>query len=245
MALKKEKVEEVIVEPVIVEKKADAVDFFTKYSKPFLIGAVAGIALFGAWYGYKKIVKEPNEIKAEEAIFPAENLFDKMATAGFNKDSSTILLNSGTVGSTNVKGLLKIASEYSGTTAANRANYMIGATYLQTKEFDKAIKFLNDFTANGAYQTEIKKNIMLGHAYSELKKTEEAFSAYKKAASINTKDEAFTSDALNTAAAYAESLGKTKDAIELYQELKEKYPATQAVQSGDVDKSLAKLGITK
>ncbi len=246
MALKKNKVDEVIVEPVIIEeKKAEAVDFFTKYNKPFLIGAFAGIALFGAWYGYKKIVKEPNEIKAEEAIFPAENLFDKMATAGFNKDSSTILLNSGIVGATNIKGLLKIAGEYSGTTAANRANYMIGATYLQTKEFEKAIKFLNDFTSNGAYQTDIKKNIMLGHAYSELKKTDEALSAYKKAASINIKDEAFTSDALNTAASYAESLGKTKDAIELYQELKEKYPTTQSVQSGDVDKSLAKLGITK
>jgi tetratricopeptide (TPR) repeat protein len=244
MAQKKQTVEEVVVEPII-EHKQSAGDFFAKFAKPFMVGLAAGIVLFGAWYGYKKLVKEPNEIKAEEAIFPAENLFDKMASAGFNKDSSTILLTGGTVGTTAVKGLLKIASENGGTTAGNRANYMIGATYLQTKEFDKAIKFLNDFDANGAYQTDIKKNMMLGHAYSELKKTEEALSAYKKAASINTKDEAFTSDALNTAAAYAESLGKTKEAIELYQQLKEQYPLTQAVQSGDVDKSLAKLGITK
>jgi tetratricopeptide (TPR) repeat protein len=245
MALKKDKVEEVVVEPVVVEKKADILDFFTKYGKQFMVGVVAGIVIFGGWWAYKKLVKEPNEIKAAEAIFPAENLFDKMATAGFNKDSATILLTSGTVGNTAIKGLLKIVSEFGGTAAGNRANYMIGATYLQTKEFDKAIKYLNDFSANGAYQTDIKKNLMLGHAYSELKKTDEALSAYKKAASINTKDEAFTSDALSIAAAYAESLGKTKDAIELYQQLKENYPLTQAVQSGDVDKSLAKLGITK
>lgn len=244
MAQKKEKVEEVVVEPII-EEKQHAGDFFMKYSKQIIMAVSALVIVVGAWYGYKKLVSEPNEIKAEESIFPAENLFDKMATAGFNKDSSTIVLNGGTVGTTTVKGLLKIASEFSSTTAGNRANYMVGATYLQTKEFDKAIKFLNEFNANGAYQTDIKKNIMLGHAYSELKKTEEALGAYKKAASINTKDEAFTSDALNTAASYAESLGKTKDAIELYQQLKENYPLTQAVQSGDVDKSLAKLGITK
>ncbi len=244
MAQKKENVEEVVIPPII-EEKQQVGDFFMKYSKQIIIAAAALVILVGAWYGYKKLVSEPNELKAEEAIFPAENLFDKMATAGFNKDSSAIVLNGGTAGTTFVKGLLKIGSEFGSTKAGNRANYMIGATYLQTKEFDKAIKYLNEFNPNGAYQTDIKKNIMLGHAYSELKKTDEALTAYKKAASINTKDEAFTSDALNTAAAYAESLGKTKDAIELYQQLKDGYPLTQAVQSGDVDKSLAKLGVTK
>jgi tetratricopeptide (TPR) repeat protein len=245
MALKKDKVEEVIVEPVIVEEKKDALHFFTKYGKQFMVGVVAGILLFGGWYGYKKLMKEPNALKAEEAIFPAENLFGKMAATSFSKDSTNTLLNGGVLVTTAVKGLLKIVSENSGTAAANRANYMIGATYLQTKEFDKAIKYLKEFDANGAYQTDIKKNIMLGHAYAELKKTDDALASYKKATTINTKDEPFTADALVTAAAYAETLGKTKDAIELYQNLKENFPLTQPVQSGEVDKCLARLGITK
>jgi hypothetical protein len=47
------------------------------------------------------------------------------------------------------------------------------------------------------------------------------------------------------AARYAEALGKSKDAIELFQKLKDDYPASQRVGSGEVDKYLASLGVTK
>jgi tetratricopeptide (TPR) repeat protein len=220
-------------------------DFLTTYSKPIIYAVTALVLLAGGWYGYKKLVKEPKEKNAAEAIFSAENLFDKMSNAAFSKDSVNIVLNGGTLDGAKVTGLLSVISKFGGTASANRANYIVGATYLQIKEFDKAIKYLNDFSANGAYQTDIKKNIMLGHAYAELKKSDDAFSAYKKATAINTKDEALTADALLIAAAYAETLGKAKDAIELYQNAKDNYPNFQAVQNGDVDKYLAKLGVTK
>ena len=113
------------------------------------------------------------------------------------------------------------------------------------KEFDKAVKYLNDFNSNGAYQLDIEKSMMLGSAYAELKKIDEALAAYKKAATINPKDEGLTANALMTAAAYADANNKTKDAIELYTQARDKYPNMQAVQSGDVDKYLAKLGVTK
>ena len=218
-------------------------DFWTTYSKPVIYVGGALILLIGAWFGYRKLVKEPKEQKAAEMIFPAEFLFDKMAVSGFNKDSVNIVLNGGMNDGMNITGILKIMNNYNGTDAANRATYMAGASYLHIKSFDKAIKYLKEFDSNGATQVDIKRNILLGHAYAELKKTDEALSAYKKAASINDKDEAFTADALIMAAAYAESVGKPKDAIELYQKAKDNYPATQAVQSGEVDKNLAKLGV--
>jgi tetratricopeptide (TPR) repeat protein len=232
--------EEIVSEEITVKK-----DFLTQYSKPIIYAVSALVLLFGAWFGYKKLVSEPKELKAAEAIFPAENLFDKMATAGFSKDSVNIALNGGTLDGVKVTGLLDVIKNYGGTASGNRASYLAGAAFLQTKEFDKAVKYLKDFDANGAYQTDIKKNFMLGHAYAELKKTEEAFSAYKKATTVNIKDEALTAEAVVLAADYALSLGKTKDAIELYQNAKENYPSFQAVQSGDVDKKLASLGVTK
>jgi tetratricopeptide (TPR) repeat protein len=242
MAAKKTTVDtaEIVSEEVTVKN-----DFLTQYSKPIIYGVTALVLLVGGWYGYKKLVSEPKEVKAAEAIFPAENLTDKMISASFSKDSANTALNGGTLDGKNITGLLKVISEYSGTLNANRASYLVGAAYLQTKEFDKAIKYLNDFDSHGAYQTEIKKYMMLGHAYSELKKSDDALSAYKKAASINTKDEAFTADALVTAADYAVYLQKTKDATELYQNLKDNYPSFQAVQSGEIDKKLAALGVTK
>ncbi|MEP6711092.1 MAG: tetratricopeptide repeat protein [Ferruginibacter sp.] len=219
--------------------------FWADYSKPIMYVGGIVILLLAGWFGYRNLVKAPKEKKASEIIFPAENLFDKMATAGFNKDSVNIVLNGGIADGMNVTGLLKIMNTYSGTDAANRAAYMTGASYLHIKEFDKAIKYLKEFDANGATQVQSKAYIMLGHAYAEQKKTDDALTYYKKAASVvNEKDEALGGDALLMAASYADATGKSKEAIGLYQELKNKYPTNTAVKSGDVDKYLAKLGET-
>jgi TolA-binding protein len=122
---------------------------------------------------------------------------------------------------------------------------MVGASYLHISEFEKAIKYLSDFDGNGASQVQSKAYLLLGHAYAEQKKTTEALSNYKKAASVNEKDEFFAADALLTAAAYADATGNSKEAISLYEEVKDKYPTNTAVQNGEVDKNLAKLGVIK
>ncbi|MFN0083354.1 MAG: tetratricopeptide repeat protein [Ferruginibacter sp.] len=220
-------------------------NFWESYGKTITYASSALILLLGAYFGYQKLVKEPKEQDAAAIIFPAESLFDKMAQSGFSKDSVNIVLNGGVSDGVNITGLLKIVSKYGGTLNANRAEYMIGACYLHIKEFDKAVKHLNEYNSNGASQIEIKKYMLLGSAYAEQKKTEEALGAYKKAASVNEKDEAFTADALITAAAYADYIGKPKDAVELYQKAQDNYPTFPSVQSGEVEKQLAKLGVTK
>jgi tetratricopeptide (TPR) repeat protein len=220
-------------------------DFWTTYSKPIIYAGSAIILILGAWFGYQKLVKEPKEQKSAEMIFPAESFADKVAATGFGKDSVNTILNGGSVEGANIPGLLKVISNYKGTASANRAMYLVGASYLHIGEFDKAIKYLKDFDANGATQIDIKRNMMIGHAYAEQKKSDDALSYYKKAAGINEKDEAYTADALIIAAAYAERIGKTGDAVELYIKARDKYPNVQAVQSGDVEKHLAKLGTLK
>jgi tetratricopeptide (TPR) repeat protein len=220
-------------------------DFWSAYSKPIIYAGSAIIIILGAWFGYQKFVKEPKEEKAMIAIYPAESLFDKMAQSGFNKDSVNVVLNGGVDNGTKVTGLLKIAKDYSGTKTGNRANYLIGASYLQTGDFTNAVKFLKDFDANGATQIETEAYLMLGHAYAEQKKVDEALSYYKKAAAVNTKDDALTAAALITAASYAEENNKTQDAIELYTNARDNYAGAQAVASGDVEKHLAKLGVLK
>lgn len=219
--------------------------FWDRFSKPIIYIGSAIIVLIGAWYGYKKFIVEPKEREANELVFPAENLFDKMATTGFNKDSVNIVINGGMLEGQKITGVLKVISSFGGTSAGNRAKYMAGAGYLHIKEFDKAIKYLNDFDANGASQIQSKAYIMLGHAYAEQKKTADALAAYKKAASVNEKDEFFAGDALLIAAAYAKETGNPKEAISIYEQVKEKYPSNIAVQNGDVDKNLASLGVLK
>jgi tetratricopeptide (TPR) repeat protein len=85
----------------------------------------------------------------------------------------------------------------------------------------------------------------MGHAYAEQKKTGDALSYYKKAGSISGLDEAMVTEALFIAGRYADAIGNTKEAIELFQKLKDNYPASQKVTSGEADRYLGKLGVTK
>ena len=225
-----------------VEPLERARGFWDNYSKQIIYIGSAIIILIAAWYAYKNFVVAPKEVQASELIFPAENLFAKMASGGFSKDSVNIALNGGELDGKKVTGLLKIVSQYGGTAAGNRANYMVGASYLHIGEFAKAIQYLEDFDGNGASQVQSKAYLLIGHAYADQKKTSDALSNYKKAASVNGEDEFIASDALLTAAAYAESIGDTKEAISLYKEVTEKYPSNIAVQNGEVEKNLARLG---
>lgn len=242
MSEKKEiEVTPVMAEPVETIDKVKG--FWEQYSKPIIYVGSAIIVLVLSWYAYQNLVVEPKEQKASELIFPAENIFEKMATGGFSQDSVNIVLNGGDLQGKKVTGLLKIIKEYGGTDAGNRAKYMTGASYLHIKQFDKAVKYLADFDGKGASQVQSKAYILLGHAYAEQNKKDEALENYKKAGTVNSKDEFFAADALLLAGSYADAIGKTKEAIDLYKEVKEKYPANVAVQNGEVDKILAKLGV--
>jgi len=220
----------------VVEK---AKDFWFKYSKPVTYIATAIILVFGGWYLYKNFVVLPQQEKANDMIFPAENLFDKMAQEGFNKDSIGLVLN----GSDGITGVLKIANNYGSTPAGNRAKIIAGACYLHSGDFNNAVKYLSDVSSTKATQVQTTVYSMLGDAYSELKNSDEALSYYKKAAEVNDKDDFMTSEALYKEGLYAETIGKTDDAIAIYENIRDNYPKT--AHAAEMDKYLARLGVVK
>jgi tetratricopeptide (TPR) repeat protein len=124
---------------------------------------------------------------------------------------------------------------------------MTGACYLQLKEFDKATKYLKAFDGNGADQIQSAAYRMLGDAYAEQKKNDEAFSNYKKAIdAASEKDESTRFQALSRAALFCNAIGKNKEAIELFTQLKEEIsPEFLRSSNFEADKYLAKLGVTK
>jgi tetratricopeptide (TPR) repeat protein len=239
------------VQTVQAEKGGDETDvilqkakgFWDKFSKPIIYIGGAIILLGGGWYLYKHFYKGPKEKDAEKAFYPAEQLFDKMAATSFSKDTVSLVLSGGKLpdGRT-ITGLLSVISKYGGTAAGNRAHYLAGACYLHTNEFDKAIKQLKEFDGNGASQLQSVCYGMIGDAYAELKKNDDALSYYKKAATVNEKDNFITPDALMKAAMFCEKNNKAKDAIDMYKKIKEEYPTSQ--QAPLVDKYLARLGVT-
>ncbi len=219
----------------VVEK---ARGFWEDYKKPITYIGSLVIILFAGWLIYKYMVVMPKQEKSDKEVFITQKYFTEFTGA---TDSAKIMLATRVLNGDGVNpGALKIINRYSGTTAANLCEYYAGTCYLQLGQFEKAIKYLKDFDANGATQIESRAIGMMGDASAELNKNNDALDYYKKAANVNNKDEYTSSEFLFRAALFAQSIGKTKDAIDLFKKIKSDYPLSD--KANDVDRYLAKLG---
>ena len=208
---------------------AKAKDFWTRYSRPLLITCAAVIVLGGGWLAYKYLVKEPKEGKASEAMYKAEEYY--------RMDSVSLALN----GDGQSLGFLKVISKYGGTKAANMAHYYAGSCYIKLGDNEKALKQLKDFSTD-AKQVQARAYKLMGDAAADLGKNSDALSYYKKAAREFEEDKTSSAESLFMAAYFAARVTKdSKEAIELFKELKEKYPQTQ--QGFEADSYLAQLGV--
>ena len=223
-------------------KEVDAVEkvrgFWTRYNKPIsYIGSVI-VILFVGWMIYKYMFKVPNQEKADKVVFVTQRYFSEFTTA---TDSAKTLLAAKVLnGDGRNPGALRIINEYSGTPAANLCEYYAGTCYLQLGQFAKCINYLKEFDANGADQIKSRALGMMGDASAELNKNDDALDYYQKAAGVNDKDTYTSSEFLFRAALFAQSIGKQKEAIDLFKKLKTEYPLTE--KAADADKYLARLG---
>jgi tetratricopeptide (TPR) repeat protein len=223
-----------IKKPAHIEEEKNVVaeveQFWNKYGK--LIGYVIGgiVIIIVGFLGYKNFVQEPNEKKAMEAMYHAEEYY--------RMDSVKLALNGDNINA----GFAKIVAKYGGTKAANLASFYAGSCYLKLGDYNNAVKYLKDFSTS-AEQLQARAYGLLGDAYSEENKKEDAVDEYKKAGTFFEKDEVLSPEYLFRAGYLYESMGKTKEAIEMYQAIKDKYPTTQ--RGTDIDKYLARLGVVK
>ncbi len=232
-----------MAEKTIVQKEVDVIQkargFWINYNKPVVYISSAIIILLGGWLIYKYMFKLPKEEKANDAVFITQKYFSDFSNA--SSDSTKAMLAAKCLNGDGINpGALKIINRFPGTDAANLCEYYAGACYLHLHQFDKAIKFLKDFDAGKATQIKSRAYGMIGDASAELNKNDQALDYYKKAANVDDKDEFTSSEFLFRAALFAESTGKTKEAIELFKKIKDDYPLSQ--KAADVDRYLAKLG---
>lgn len=216
---------------------AKAKDFWAKYSKPISIITTVIIVAVAGWFGYKNLVKNPKEAKAAEAMFKAEEYY--------RTDSVKLALN----GDGQYDGFLKVINKYSGTDAANIAEFYAGSCYLKLNENENAVKYLKKFsTTSKPLQARAYK--LLADAYADMGKNSDALTYYKKAAHHFESDQAASAEALFIAAYFADRVMKNpKEAIALYKELKEKFPkatvssANNEMAGNLADNFLAQLGV--
>ncbi len=210
---------------VVVKAK----DFWQRNAKTISIALILVIVLGGGWFVYNNYFKKPKEAEAMDKLFKAEDYF--------RQDSVNLALN----GDGQNLGFLKIISKYSGTDAANMANFYAGSCYIKLDQNDKAVEHLKKFSSD-AKQIQARAYKLLGDAYGDLGKSSEAVEYYTKSAHHFEADKQASSEALFSAAYAAQHLlNKPDQAVKLYKELKEKYPMTQ--YGFEADKYLAQLGV--
>jgi tetratricopeptide (TPR) repeat protein len=203
--------------------------FWQNNRKWLMIAAGAILLIGGGWFSYQEFYQAPRDQKAQDALFKAEEYY--------RLDSIQKALN----GDGQFPGFLKVISQYDGTASANLANFYAGSCYLKLDNYEKAVKHLSDFKSDEKL-TQARAYKLMGDAYADWGKLDQALDAYKQAGRHFKDDEANSPEYLFLAAYLADrSMKKTDVAIELYQEIKEKYPRSQ--QAFDADNYLAQLGV--
>ncbi|MES2388339.1 MAG: tetratricopeptide repeat protein [Bacteroidota bacterium] len=211
----KETKEEIVI-PVVTDQESvyvdplDRAEFLFRSNMKLLGYITAGIFAIGAVVaGYMYWQSEQNG-EAQKELFHAVYQFES--------DSLKQALN----GNGNHWGLLRVADEFSGTDAANQAEFYIGAAFLKQGKFKEAVEHLNKFKSSDAL-VQARAYCLLGDANLELNQADEAISFYRKAAE-HKPNKQFTPGYLMKLA-LAQTVAKdTKGASETYSKVVEEYP---------------------
>lgn len=205
--------------------------FLVQYKKPVIIAVAAVIILIAGFFSYKSLIAGPREEKASTALGLGSNYFEnEMYDKALNGDGA------------NYQGFLKIASDYSGTDAANLANLYAGLCYANLGKWAEAEKSLDAFSSKDDEMISPAAQAALGDAYAHLNKLDDAVAAFKKAASMaDSKAEDDANNSLSPAflikaGEILESQNKKAEALSIYQDIKKKYVNSMLVQSSEIDK---------
>lgn len=222
---KKKQQDETIVDVQEVYTKTEV---FVDKNRKALTGVIVGLAVvFAGYFAYTRLYVEKREVKAAENMWKAEQYFEM--------DS----LNLALYGDDLFPGFEQIAEDYSGTKAARRAHFFMGAISRDKKEFDVAIEHFEQAAKldDEAVSTLAIGNI--GDMHVELGEYEKSIKYFEKAAR-NSENEFTAPMYLMKAARVHLELGNQDKAKKVFKEITEKYPT--ATEYRDAQKYLASLG---
>ncbi len=215
----------------INETLSKAEQYIERNQKILIIVAASILIAIAGVFAYFNYYLKPLEAEAQEQIWGAQQYFEA--------DSFKLALN----GDGNQAGFLDIIDDYSSTKVGNLAYYYAGISYLYLGQYDEAIKHLKEFSSDDKLISAVAIGAT-GDAYMEKGQTDEAISFYLKAAESNEND--FTTPVyLHKAGIAYEILGKNKEALELFEQIKADYKKSQ--EARDIDKYItrAKLNLKK
>ena len=163
--------------------------------------------------------ENPDSVAAFVKKFRADQ--QKMLTDTYNKALK---------GEGKFPGLIKIAND-GGTDASNIVNYLVGICYYRMAQYKDAIKYLENFDAQGDKAVSPMGLAALANCYACEKQFDKAVSKFKKAAD-KADNETLSPLFLLEAGKILESQNKKEEANELYVQIKKEYPKFGMTQQG-------------
>ncbi|MDA8948456.1 hypothetical protein N9H57_04890 [Flavobacteriaceae bacterium] len=209
-------------------------EWVVKYQNIILsfIGLVA-IGVLG-YLGYNNFITEPKAKEAVSELNQAQYYFE-LAVNSVNSDS---LYRRALNGGEGKYGFLDIIDNYKGTPAAKLATYSAGMAYLNLKDYENAITYLDEFSADDVLLSALAKGAV-GDAYAQLGQLDDAYAYYIKASEVSNNMYS-TPKYLYKAAMLGAENGKIKQAISFLERIEKEYPKAEeakwvAVQKGKLE----------
>jgi predicted negative regulator of RcsB-dependent stress response len=199
----------------IEEQQVAKTEAFFEKNKKTIIGClaavviiIAGIILFNNFYLTPRANEASTELAKSQTLFEQQQ-YDKA-----------------------LEGFQKVAADYSSTGAGNLAQLYIGICQANLGKWQEAVDALESFSGKDDQMITPAAEGALGNAYANLNQLDKAVEHLKKAAKMadnNTLSPTF----LIQAGEILESQGKKAEALELYQQIKEKYQNSMQYQTID------------
>ena len=203
-----------------LDESASKTEAWVQKNQNYILGVIGAVAIgVLAYLAYYQFIQKPKEASAANELFYPQQYFDQALASETAKDSLFTLALNGAEGK---YGFLDIIEEYSGTKAANLAEYSAGMTYLNLQQYDEAISHLENFSSDDAIMGAMAKG-GIGDAFSQLNQSEDALDYYEKA--IAQSDNEFTAPRfLYKAGVVAMEMGQHEKALGYFERIKEEYP---------------------
>lgn len=205
--------------------------FLIKQKKPILIVIAAIIVIVGGCLLYHNFVSLPKEDKASTAMAKGQEYFSQGDwQKALNGDGSGFA------------GFVSIAKQYSSTKAGNLANLYAGISLYQSGKAQEALKYLKEYDTAGDAMIEPEVIGAMGDCYATLGQKDKAVEEFKKAAK-KADNNSLSPIYLVKAGEVLESQNKFDEALQLYQEVKDKY--VQSAMQQDIDKYIERATVKK
>lgn len=219
-----------------LDESASKTEAWVAKNQNYILGIIGVIAVGVLGYlAYVQFVQKPKEASAANEMYYPQQYFDQALNNSVAKDS---LYNLALNGAEGKYGFLDIIDEYSGTKAANLANYSAGMAYLNMQKYQEAISHLERFSSEDDILGALAKG-GLGDAFMQLGQPEDALGFYDKAVA-HSDNEFTTPKFLYKAGVTALELKQNEKALQYFQRIKNEFASSEEARTIDAFIGMAK-----